>query len=140
MVSRELISKATRNRFREILVGFVLRDIDMIFEEAGFSPKEDYDPPFDGARRTRVEQYYAGIDFNSAADIKKLLFAYSEIFLRLSRYETHRTGQEDLLRLMKRDGYEFDGESFVLLPASSATTHRIDTFTCSVFRPPQSSN
>ena len=116
MVSRELISKATRNKFRETLVGFVLRDIDMIFEDAGFSPRQEYNPPVDGARRGRVEQYYAGIDFNSPNDVKKLLSAYGEIFLRLIRDDTYKVGNGDLLRLMKRDGYEFDGENFVPLP------------------------
>ena len=117
MVSRDLISKATRNEFREVLVGFVLREIEMIFEGAGLSPREDYNPPVDGARRTFVEQYYAGIDFDSPTDIKKLLLAYGEIVLRRNRDDNYRFGNEDLLRLMKRDGYEFDGENFVPLPS-----------------------
>ena len=54
----DLIIKATRNEFREVLVGFVLRDIDMIFEGAGLSPKPDYTPPVGGQRRSQVELYY----------------------------------------------------------------------------------
>ena len=41
----DLIGKATRNEFREALVGFVLRDIEMFFDGAGLSRKEDFSPP-----------------------------------------------------------------------------------------------
>lgn len=113
----DLISKATRNEFREALVGFVLREIEMFFEGAGLSCEEGYDPPVTGARRTLVEQYYASIDFNSPNDINKLITAYGEIVIRLNRTGINDTAVDDLLRLMKRDGYEFDGESFVSLPS-----------------------
>ena len=53
----DLISKTTRNEFREALVGFVLRELEMFFEGAGLSSKEDYNPPVTGERRTLVEQY-----------------------------------------------------------------------------------
>ena len=113
----DLISKMTRNEFREALVGFVLREIEMFFEGAGLSSKEDYNPPVTGARRTLVEQYYAGIDFRSPNDIKKLVAVYGEIALRLNRIGIDDTAKDDLLRLMKRDGYDFDGENFVSLPS-----------------------
>ena len=113
----DLISKATRNEFREVLVGFVLRDIDMFFEGAGLSKDEDHIPQVDGARRSLVEQYYAGIDFNSPNDINKLLAAYAEIVVRLERYAWSEGATDDLLRLMKRDGYTFEGQGFVPLPS-----------------------
>ena len=113
----DLISKKTRNEFREALVGFVLREIEMFFEGADLSCNEDYNPPVTGARRTLVEQYYASIDFSAPNDIKKLLAAYGEIVLRLNRNGINDTTKDDLLRLMKREGYDFDGESFVSLPS-----------------------
>ena len=129
----DLISKATRNEFREVLVGFVLRDIELLFDGVGLSRKEDFTPQVDGQRRTMVEQYYAGIDFGSRIDIGKLLVAYGEIVLRLNRDPFAETDKDDLLRFMKRDGYDFDGESFVPLASkqqppieamrSFATTH-----------------
>ena len=112
----ELISKRTRNEFRETLVGFVLREIDMFFEGSGVSKKDDYDPPVNGARRGLVEQYYAGIDFDSPGSVKKLLSAYGEIVVRLDRNGTNENARNDLLRLMKLDGYDFDGDTFVPLP------------------------
>ena len=66
--------------------------------------------------RTLVEQYYASIDFSSSSDIKKLLAAYGEIVIRLNRLGCNNT-TDNLLRLMKRDGYDFDGEYFVVSPS-----------------------
>ena len=113
----ELISKATRNEFREVLVGFVARDIELFFEGAGMIAMDDYDPPVNGVRRTLVEQYYAGINLDSPNDVKKLLLAYGEIVLRLERNGFSESTKSNLLRLMKRDGYLFDGEGFVPLPS-----------------------
>ena len=62
-MSREFISKATRNEFREVLVGSTLREIDMFFEAGGLSPKAGYESPVGGQRRSSVETYYANIDF-----------------------------------------------------------------------------
>ena len=121
-MSRDLISKATRNEFREVLVGFVLREIDMIFEGAGLNPKTDYDPPVGGQRRSLVEQYYANMDFRSPADIAKLIAAYEEIIFRLKRSagSPFSTGAcqaiDDLLRRMERDGYRFENGRFKPLP------------------------
>ena len=113
----DLISKATRNRFREVLVGSFLRDIEMFFDGAGLVCNKDYAPPVTGARRRLVEQYYANIDFTSPTDIKKLLLAYGEIVLQVGRDDIGGTAKEDILRLMTRDGYSFDGESFVRIPS-----------------------
>ncbi len=113
----DLIGKATRNEFRETLVGFVLRDIEMFFDGAGLACNEEYNPPSSGARRSLVEKYYANINFSSPNDIKKLLVAYGEIVLGLNRSGVSDTTKDNLLRLMRRDGYEFDGETFVALPS-----------------------
>ena len=47
-----------------MLTGFVLREIDMIFESAGLSPRQDFDPQVGGQRRSLVEQYYARCRFH----------------------------------------------------------------------------
>ena len=113
----DLISKRTRNEFRETLVAFVLREIEMFFEGAGLSKNEDYVPPVDGARRSLVERYYVVIDFSSPADIKKLLSAYGEIVISLDRNGANESTRDNLLRLMKRDGYDFDGDTFSPVPS-----------------------
>lgn len=119
-MSRELVSKATRNEFREVLVGFVLREIDMIFEAAGLKPKSDHDPQVSGQRRTLVEQYYANLDFGNPADIRKLLVAYEEVIEQLQQAQDRVINPEgveatinSLLRRMKRDGFRFENGRFI---------------------------
>jgi hypothetical protein len=72
-MTRDLISKTTRNEFREVLAGYTLREIDMTFDAGGFTPHQGYQPTVGGQRRGLVEGYYANIDFSSASDIRKLL-------------------------------------------------------------------
>lgn len=45
MTARDLLSKRTRNEFRETLVGWTLREIDTEFENEDFSPDLTYQPP-----------------------------------------------------------------------------------------------
>lgn len=87
----------------------------MFFEGADLSPDEDHEPQLPGMRRGLVEQYYSRIDFSSQSDVRKLLFAYKEIILKLNG--NNSVEAQDLLRRMKEDGYEFDGETFVTLPS-----------------------
>jgi hypothetical protein len=119
----ELISKATRNEFREVLSGFVLRKIDMIFEGAGFEARRDFQPAVGGERRTLVEQYYAGIDFSSATDVRKLIVVFEEVLEHLFRVEREVSNPADvqatietLLRRMERDGFRFENGRFVADP------------------------
>jgi hypothetical protein len=119
-VSRDLISKATRNDFREVLVGFVLREIQMIFDAAELRPRTDHVPSVSGARRSLVEQYYANIDFASATDVRKLAVAYDEVMEQLSRWQSasYDPAQAEatfnsLIRRMERDGFRFENGRFV---------------------------
>lgn len=118
VLNEDLISKATRSAFREALVPFVLREITMFFEDADLSPDEHHDPQVSGMRRGLVEQYYSRIDFTSQGDVGKLLFAYKEIIMQLDQQDPVKA--QDLLRRMKADGYDFDGESFVPVPSKQA--------------------
>ena len=54
-MNEELISKKTRNEFREFLVGWTLRDIEMEFDAAHIDYDRQYDPPLSGQRRSFVE-------------------------------------------------------------------------------------
>ena len=115
VLHKDLISKATRNAFREALVSFVLREITMFFEGADLFPDEEHYPQVEGARRGLVERYYSNIDFRAPSDVRKLISAYEEIIIRLNR--DNRVDAQNLLRLMKADGYELDGDNFVRLPS-----------------------
>lgn len=118
-MSKELISKATRNEFREVLTGFVLREIDMIFESAGISPRTDFVPQVSGQRRTLVEQYYANIDFCSQSDVRKVVAAFEELMLKLNLQRSQSDSQwlqgatDKLLARMQRDDFRYEDGRFV---------------------------
>jgi hypothetical protein len=70
----EIISPALRLEFREFCVGLVLRQIDDVFQMAGIQPGTiPTNRNVSGARRTRVEEYYASIDWTNAEDLQKFL-------------------------------------------------------------------
>jgi len=127
-MSRELISKATRNEFREVLTGYVLREIDMCFEAGGITPRRDYDPQVGGQRRSLVECYYASLDFSSAADVKKLVTVYEEVIENLQQVaernpESQNVTMNALLRRMERDGFRYQNGRFVSDAFNAAIVH-----------------
>lgn len=70
----EIISPALRLEFREFCVGLVLRQIDDIFQMAEIQPGTiPLNRNINGARRTRVEEYYASIDWTNLEDVQKFL-------------------------------------------------------------------
>ena len=79
MPGRDLISKRTRNEFRETLVGWTLREIDTEFENEDFAPDLTYQPPLSGQRRSLVEQYYRNIDFSDYRQVERLLRVYETV-------------------------------------------------------------
>lgn len=128
-MSKDLISKATRNEFREVLTGYVLREIDMLFEAGGFTPLEGFQPAVGGQRRGLVETYYANIDFSSAPDIRKLLMTYGEVMEGLQRNfdaspnDTLQATIKSLLRRMERDGFRYESGHFISDALTVAMVH-----------------
>lgn len=130
-MSKELISKATRNEFREVLTGFVLREIDMIFESGGLSPRSDFAAPVTGQRRSLVEQYYANVDFCDPSDVRKVVAAFEELMLQVnsqpSRWLEPQRQQETVAKLvarMQRDGFRYEAGRFV---SDSLRAHSLAT-------------
>lgn len=125
-MSKEFISKATRNEFREVLTGYVLREIDTLFEAGGLTPLEGYQPAVGGQRRGLVETYYANIDFSSVAEIRNLLITYEEVMEGLQRAvetapnATLQATIKSLLRRMERDGFRYKNGHFVSAALSVA--------------------
>lgn len=124
-MAQELISKKTRNALREVLVGWVLREIEMAFEEAGIRCDRSFNPPVDGARRSFVEQHYQTMDFANADDAKRLLVVLEGVLHKASRNLCDRPDQfaqrklDDLIQAVKGDGFVYsDGQ---VSPATPAT-------------------
>lgn len=128
-MTRDLISKTTRNEFREILVGCTLREIEMTFDAGNLTPREGYQPNVGGQRRSLVETYYANMDFTSASDVKNLLAVYEEIIENLTQAadrqpgENHKATINALLRRMERDGFRYENGRFVSDALNLAVAH-----------------
>lgn len=125
----DLISKTTRNEFREVLVGYTLREIEMIFDAGGLAPRADYQPTVGGQRRGLVEAYYAGLELSSLSDIKRLLPVYEEVIENLTQLaERHPNDSfaatiNGLLRRMEKDGFRYEGRRFVSEKLTPAVVH-----------------
>ncbi len=115
-MSNDLISAGTRNEFREVLSGYVLREIGDIFASGGFKPRLDYDPQVPGQRRTLVEQYFADIDLADPGDMQRLLLVFEELLFRAEQnafdQEQAQKTRAKLLGRMQRDGFEFANGRF----------------------------
>ena len=106
MSGRDLISKRTRNEFRETLVGWTLREIDIEFENEDFTPDTEHDPQLGGQRRTLVEQYYKNIDFRNYDDVVRLVRIYDSV---IQTIEQNAPAQAEKLRTcLQRDGVAFE--------------------------------
>lgn len=120
----ELVSKKTRNEFREFLVGWTLREIEMEFEAAHVGCDRQYDPQVSGQRRSFVEQHYHTLDFTSPADVFRLLTAYENILNTATRnvptqYDKAAAERaiEGLVAYLKKDGFKYhDGKITPITP------------------------
>ena len=117
---KELISRATRNEFREVFSGYcVLREIEMIFQAADIAARDDVDPQVGGQRRTLVERYYGSLDLSLPSDVRRLLVAFEELIERLLRIKARvdnpnltQNTIDTLLRRMERDGFRYENGRF----------------------------
>lgn len=123
LMGRSLLSKQTRTAFRELLVGYVLREIADFFDGAGVPLGELPEHlTISGQRRTLVEEYYAGVDWTSWGDVRAVLRAYEAILLDLSsRAEDPFQPSEEaasevakLTRLLRRDGVVWENDRLKL--------------------------
>lgn len=118
-MSADLISKRTRNAFREALVGWSLAEITTEFDNEGFSPDFDHPPGVGGQRRGLVEQLYHRIDFSDPRHVARLLEVYQTV---VATTRTHNPEiAQTLLDHLRRDGVETAGPSFKI-PARGHST------------------
>jgi len=112
-MAQELISKKTRNALREVLVGWVLREIGMAFEEVGIRCDRSFEPPVDGERRSLVEQHYQTMDFANVNDGKKMLTLLEGVLDKTARRlvdkpdELARRKLGDLVGAITDDGFAY---------------------------------
>lgn len=133
----DLISKSTRNAFREEMVGYTLAQIDTLFGNENFEVSDASFPNISGQRRTLIEQYYAAMDFQNPADMQRLARVYDEVIDNLTRVTSRRpdflpSNREidmqrerlaDLLKKMERDGFKRVSDRFAHQSINSVTMH-----------------
>lgn len=108
----DLISKRTRNAFREVMVGWTLAEIRTEFDNEGFYPDEDYLPTVGGQRRGLIEQIHHAIDFANPRDVRRVLEVYRTVVATTRRHAPDAAN--DLLDHLRRDGITTDGGTFEL--------------------------
>lgn len=109
------------------MVGWTLRTITDLFDGADV-PRGEIPPgavSVSGERRSLVEEYYAGVDWSSPRDIRKVLRAYEEILVGLERsidsdsylggpyHDQQKKDFQKLTTLLKRDGYVYENGQLV---------------------------
>lgn len=113
----DLISKKTRNEFREYLVAsHTLREIEMAFDGADINCDTNHDPSVPGQRRHLIEQYYHSIDFTKWADVRKVLRAYEGLLSGLEQRsasgaiwaEDARKHLSSLKHWLEKDSYTYN--------------------------------
>jgi hypothetical protein len=104
----DLISPVLRVDFREFCVAnLVLARIDDAFVNAGVRHGQlPGDRPVSGQRRTRVEEYYSGINWRSPADVEKFLRVLEFALAQASIPAEARNG---LRASCEREGLPVDG-------------------------------
>ena len=108
----ETISKQTRLAFRDHLTGWTLRTIGELFDGADISrrPAPSDRPTSGSVRRALVDEYYAGVSWQSPRDVRKVLRAFEEVLSSLDS-ATDEWSKKALYRLtglLRRDGYLFE--------------------------------
>jgi hypothetical protein len=110
----DLISPGTRRIFQEHLVdSSVLREIQSYFDDQGIPlvplPPEKLPG---GQRRGLIEMYYAGVNWQSQTDVRKVLKIFEDIIRRVAPSEYEPTPSRTFQKLntaLQRDGYVFEG-------------------------------
>ena len=112
----DLISKRTRNAFREALVGWTLAEIRTEFDNEGFAADRDHIPEVNGERRGLVEQLYANIDFADSRDAARVLEVFRTVEARLR--SDMPADADKLLDHLTRDGVVVEAKGW-RLPAKA---------------------
>jgi hypothetical protein len=123
-MNQELVSKKTRNAFREFLVDWVAREIKMAFEAGYVECDRDFVPQVSGQRRALVEKYYRTLDFKSEKDVLRLIAVYKYILNAAyrglqsqSEEVAERSYVESLVATLEEDGFRYkDGKMEPITP------------------------
>lgn len=124
-MNADIISKKTRNEFREYFVGTTLRHIEMEFDAANVDCDFDFVPKESGQRRSLVEQYYHTVDWTSWSDVRKVLTVYENVLIHLeetsqesSTFDSDNWAEKEFKKLNKwieKDGFKYSNEKITAI-------------------------
>lgn len=97
---RELISRSTRRTVREMMSGTVLREIDGMWQDEGFAPGPEPEPPVGGQRVSLFQSYMDSVDWTDAGHVARALRVF-EVALR----DCDREYLGTVMMMLERDGY-----------------------------------
>lgn len=112
MSRTDLISKRTRNAFREVMVDWTLAEIRTLFDNEGFLPDYEFAPDVTGQRRTLIEQIYHSVDWTDHRNVSRVLGVYQTVVAIMRRIAPDTA--VDLLENLRRDEIGTAGPSFTL--------------------------
>lgn len=130
-MNRDIISKATRNEFREVMTCFTLGEIESMFDLANLVPNQSHIPLSSGQRRSLVEKYYANLAFSRHEDVRKVVAVFEELIFRVQKNKSQwpddqkrNEALEKLIARMQRDGFRYEGGRFI---SSTLAAHTLET-------------
>lgn len=136
-MTNAIISKKTRNEFREYLVGWTLREIEMEFDSADVPFSEDYKPDCSGQRRSLVEQYYHAIDWTQWKDVRKVLIVFENILSTLEEQlksdnpfiniDYTKSKFRSLRKWIEKDGFQYKEGKLIPIGRSQALQQITET-------------
>lgn len=110
----DIISKKTRSEFKEYFVTTTLREIESYFDNHDIPFTEHpNDTNYGGQRRTLVENYYVGVDWENPSILRKVLNVYQDVLNDLAdnknvwNTEQNKVWFDKLSKFLLRDGFEF---------------------------------
>ncbi|KPQ38633.1 MAG: ATP synthase D chain, mitochondrial (ATP5H) [Phormidium sp. OSCR] len=110
---QELVSRKTRNKFREFLVSWTtLRKINDLFDNHAIKHIQlSQDQLPSGERRALVKCYYASVDWSNPQDVRRILNVFADILNEIPTTEEEE--KQKLVRHLEEDGYVYNDEQIV---------------------------
>lgn len=118
---RELVSRRTRTSFRELGAGFVLREIDDLWQDEGFAPSPNTED-LSGERRTRYQSYLDSVDWTDPGHVRRALRTFERT---AARSEPNLVLRFEALQAIERDGFSVLDEGLRVVIRAPAVELRV---------------
>lgn len=108
--STDLVSRATRVRFRTLATNLTLRTIGEAWQSSNFAPVPDDELRYtdSSVRRIAFESYAAAVDWTDRGHVTRALRVFEDIIRTGQREAWSGSWQDELADALQRDGLQFD--------------------------------